>query len=263
RVKEVMLEPLREAGFSWLALGIEAGSARVRADVDKRFDQQEVFEVVSNVRAAGINVIGNYIFGLPEDDAETMRATLDLAEELNCEFANFYSAMAYPGSPLYDLAVRRGVPLPAAWTGYSPHSRDCLPLPPRHVPAYEVLRFRDEAFIHYYTNPHYLEMIGHRFGPAVVGQVRRMTAHSLERDLLSGKLEAPATLLPPEDAGPPGRRPLLRIGLDQERAREQNLSSLNGDATRDGTTMQGRVLVTRGLGYLGSTLGARLPTTVF
>ena len=65
----------------------------------------EVFEVVDRVRAAGINVIGNYIFGLPEDDADTMRATLDLAVELNCEFANFYSAMAYPGSPLYDLAA--------------------------------------------------------------------------------------------------------------------------------------------------------------
>ncbi len=106
-VKEGMLDTLREAGFRWLALGIEAGSERVRAGVDKRFNQQQVFEVVDQVRAAGINVIGNYIFGLPEDDAETMTATLDLAVELNSEFANFYSAMAYPGSPLYDRAVPR------------------------------------------------------------------------------------------------------------------------------------------------------------
>ena len=105
-IKDGMLDPLREAGFTWLALGIEAGSERVRAGVDKRFDQQQVFEVVDQVRAAGINVIGNYIFGLPEDDADTMQATLDLAAELNCEFANFYSAMAYPGFS----ALRSGRP---------------------------------------------------------------------------------------------------------------------------------------------------------
>ena len=69
--------------------------------MDKRFDQQEIFEAVEYVREAGIQVIGNYIFGLPEDDPDTMQATLDLAMELSCEFANFYSAMAYPGSPLY------------------------------------------------------------------------------------------------------------------------------------------------------------------
>ncbi len=156
----------------------------------------------SSIRSAppGINVIGNYIFGLPEDDADTMRATLDLAVELNCEFANFYSAMAYPGSPLYDLAVRQGVPLPAAWTGYSQHSRDCLPLPTRHVTARDVLRFRDEAFRCYYTNPHYLEMIGRRFGPEVVSGIRRMTAVALERDLLSGKMRVAPDLLPPEES---------------------------------------------------------------
>ena len=59
------------------------------------------------IQNAGINVIGNYIFGLPDDDLVTMRQTLDLAKVLNCEFANFYSAMAYPGSPLYGMAVRR------------------------------------------------------------------------------------------------------------------------------------------------------------
>ena len=92
-----------------------------------------MFRVIGRVRDAGINVIGNYIFGLPEDDLDTMRATLDLALDLNCEFANFYSAMAYPGSPLYALAVRQGVPLPRRWTGYSQHARDTLPLPTRHV----------------------------------------------------------------------------------------------------------------------------------
>jgi radical SAM superfamily enzyme YgiQ (UPF0313 family) len=198
-VKDGMLDTMKRAGVNWLAFGIEAGADRVRDSVDKGFDQQEVFEVIQKVRGAGINVIGNYIFGLPEDDASTMQATLDLAKELNCEFANFYSTMAYPGSPLYTMALSQGVPLPAAWTGYSQHSRDCLPLPTRHLPAREVLRFRDAAFLDYYSDPHYLAMIGQRFGPDTVAHLRKMTGHRLERDLLKGSLGVPDTLLPTED----------------------------------------------------------------
>jgi hypothetical protein len=168
----------------------------VRDGVDKAFEQDEIHRMIEEIRAAGINVIGNYIFGLPEDDHDTMQATLDLAIDLNCEFSNFYSAMAYPGSPLHDLAVKQGVPLPARWTGYSQHSRDCLPLPTRHVPAREVLRFRDEAFHRFYTHPRYLGMLAARFGRGTVEAVQRMTAHRLERDLLTGKLSVPDTLLP-------------------------------------------------------------------
>jgi radical SAM superfamily enzyme YgiQ (UPF0313 family) len=195
-VKEPMLETLKAAGFHWLAFGIEAGTDRVRADVDKGFAQEELYKVLSWVRSAGINVIGNYIFGLPEDDLETMQATLDLAIDLNCEFANFYSAMAYPGSPLYTLAVRQGLPLPRSWTGYSQHSRDCLPLPTRYVTAREVLRFRDDAFLRYYCNPRYLDMVARRFGPETVAHIRHMASHRLERDLLQGKVAIPQSVLP-------------------------------------------------------------------
>jgi radical SAM superfamily enzyme YgiQ (UPF0313 family) len=195
-IKDDMLEPLRAAGFTWLALGIEAGDERVRGDVDKSFHQEDVFEIVNKVRSAGINIIGNYIFGLPEDDADTMQATLDLAVELNCEFANFYAAMAYPGSPLYARAVRQHVPLPRAWTGYAQHARDCLPLPTRHVTARQVLAFRDEAFQRYYTGPGYLEMIGRLFGAATADDVRRMTGVRLERHLLEGKMDVPLVTLP-------------------------------------------------------------------
>ena len=51
-----------------------------------------------------------------------MQETLDLALELNCEFANFYSAMAYPGSPLYaDGGRAKACALPATWHHYSQH----------------------------------------------------------------------------------------------------------------------------------------------
>lgn len=188
-VKPQMLEKLRKSGFQWLALGIESGSDLVRDGADKAFDQDEIKGIVRMIQNAGIKVAGNFIFGLPDDDMESMQATLDLALELNCEYANFYSAMAYPGSPLYAMAVTNGWPLPESWAGYSQHSYDCRPLPTEKVSAAEVLRFRDRAFHDYFEGKRYLDMVTQRFGWDTRKHIEEMAEHRLKRRLVE-ELEA-------------------------------------------------------------------------
>lgn len=180
-VKDGMAEKLKRAGFHWLCFGIEAGSGRVRDEVLKSYEQDQVYKTIQQVREVGIHVIANYIFGLPEDDHDTMQATLDLSLELNCEFANFYSAMAYPGSALYNQAIRNGWPLPAKWSGYSQHSVDSLPLPTKYISGSEVLAFRDRAWQTYFEAPQYLEMIERKFGTATRDHVRQMASFTLAR----------------------------------------------------------------------------------
>jgi len=187
-VRDEFLEKLSKAGFRWLALGIESGSKHVRDGVEKgRFGTAEIIKTVRKVQAAGINVIGNYIFGLPDDDFQSMQETLDLAIEANCEFANFYSAMAYPGSKLYTMALENKWDLPASWIGYSQHSFDCLPLRTNKLTAAQVLRFRDEAFLKYFTSAKYLTLVNEKFGPHVVEHLKRMTAIRLKRKIYSDR----------------------------------------------------------------------------
>jgi radical SAM superfamily enzyme YgiQ (UPF0313 family) len=184
-VREEFLDRLKRAGFRWLALGIESGSKHVRDGVEKgRFGEKEILATVKRIQNAGINVIGNYIFGLPDDTNETMQETLDLAIEANCEFANFYSAMAYPGSALYREATERNWPLPESWIGYSQHSYECHPLRTEKLSSAEVLRFRDQAFQTYFTSEKYLAMVRKRFGDKVVAHLKRMTQLRLRRQLL-------------------------------------------------------------------------------
>jgi len=180
-VREEMLRLLAPAGFRWLALGIEAASERVRDHVQKGIGRTDIEGVVRRIRESGSYVIGNYIFGLPEDDLESMQQTLDLALELNCEFANFYSAMAYPGSPLYREALAAGWALPERWTGYSQHAVDTLPLPTKHVSAGTVLAFRDRAFQTYFCHPSYIEMMLRTFGQETVAAIAAMVSVPLER----------------------------------------------------------------------------------
>ena len=102
--------------------------------------------------------MGNYIFGLPDDTNARMQETLDLSLDLNCEFANFYSAMAYPGSPLYTDALNSGQELPKDWQQFSQHSYDSLPLANDHCSSAEILEFRDKAFKTYFDSNNYLNI---------------------------------------------------------------------------------------------------------
>jgi radical SAM superfamily enzyme YgiQ (UPF0313 family) len=183
-VKPHMLEKLRKAGIRWLALGIESGSEHVRDGAEKSFNQQEIIDIVRQIQVAGIHVIGNFIFGLPDDNLESMEQTLKLAEELNCEFANFYSAMAYPGSPLYSMAIEKGWALPESWSGFSQHSYDCLPLPTDTVSAAQVVKFRDAAFDRYFNGKRYLDMVTQKFGWDTRTHINQMTVHKLRRKIV-------------------------------------------------------------------------------
>jgi hypothetical protein len=78
-----LLKLVRSAGIKWLALGIESGDMKVRLEVYKgKFEDVDVKRVIDQVHEAGIEIMANYIFGLPGDTKESMQKTLDLSKEL-------------------------------------------------------------------------------------------------------------------------------------------------------------------------------------
>jgi anaerobic magnesium-protoporphyrin IX monomethyl ester cyclase len=183
-IKPDYLEKMKRAGIHWIALGIESANQQVRDHVAKGVRIRDIRHIVRTIQEAGIRVIGNFIFGLPNDTRETMQETLDMAIDLNCEFVNFYCAMAYPGSELFEIAIREGWELPKEWHGFSQHSYEMLPLPTKYLSAREVLRFRDEAFHKYFSNPRYLDMVENKFGSRIKMHIQEMTKTRLKRKAL-------------------------------------------------------------------------------
>ena len=183
----LMLKKMAKTGFRWLGLGIESSSKHVRDGVAKgRFGNHDIESIVKKVRDMGFYVGANYIFGLPDDDLNSMNETLDLSLRINSEWTNFYSAMAYPGSQLYSMAKKNKWLLPddsggPGWIGYSQHNYETLPLKTEKIKASEVLEFRDKAFNSYFTNPNYLKMLDSTFGRHTVTHVQKMTKYKIKR----------------------------------------------------------------------------------
>jgi radical SAM superfamily enzyme YgiQ (UPF0313 family) len=100
---------LRRAGCWMLALGIETESEDVRKDMVKRLERKKIEMAFRNMRAAGIKSFAFFIFGYPGETLDTMEHTVRYAIELEPDFANFYPAVPYPGTALYDKVVREGL----------------------------------------------------------------------------------------------------------------------------------------------------------
>lgn len=186
-IQQQVLKKMKRAGFNWLCLGIETANSNIRSGVNKHIGN-DVTSVVRAIQDQDIHVLGNFMFGLPDDTRQSMQATLNMAKNLNCEFVNFYCTMAYPGSRLYDQWISTDPNmLPSDWNGFSQHSYDCLPLPTRHLSAAQVLAFRDDAFNTYFTNEDYLLMLEQKFGLKARAHIERMTEVKLDRRLLADK----------------------------------------------------------------------------
>lgn len=174
-----------ENTHTYLANGFivhNSGNDEIRQKALKgSFTKEKIKEVIQMTKDAGINIIGNFMFGFWEDNNETMQETLDLAIDLNCEYINFYCITAFPETKFYDEMLDKGVSLPTSWSQYAQVSEDFKALSTRYLKAEEVLLFRDKAFQSYFRRAEYLDMIEEKFGKKTVDHIDGMLHKSIRR----------------------------------------------------------------------------------
>jgi radical SAM superfamily enzyme YgiQ (UPF0313 family) len=183
------LSLVRSAGIKWLALGIESSERSVRLEVSKgKFQDVDVNKVVRQVHEADIEVMANYIVGLPGENQKLMQQTLDFSKELCTSGWNMYPAMALPGSALYKEALEKDYRLPDSYVGYSFHSYETIPMQTEFLSPAEILKFRDRAFIEYHSDPNFLSRIKSKFGEEAVDTILETLKVPLRRKLVEESL---------------------------------------------------------------------------
>jgi radical SAM superfamily enzyme YgiQ (UPF0313 family) len=99
-----------------LSLGIESESDDVRRDMMKKLERQKIELAFQNMREAGIKSFAFFIYGYPGDTVDSMEATTRYALRLDPDFANFYPAVPYPGTDLYEKCVRERLLASEDWS---------------------------------------------------------------------------------------------------------------------------------------------------
>ncbi|MBF0486839.1 MAG: radical SAM protein [Nitrospirae bacterium] len=103
-----LLYLMNKAGCWMVSYGIESFDPNILKGVRKDIEVSRANQVVSLTRKAGMLVSAHVIFGLPYETPVTARQTVRRVLSLELDFAQFYCAVPFPGSALYEQAISEG-----------------------------------------------------------------------------------------------------------------------------------------------------------
>lgn len=104
-----LVEDLRDAGLEWLSLGFESGSQRILDLVSKGSTVEENLGAANICRDLGIRIFANYMFGLPGEQPDDMRATVDMVREIRPARHSPNLYVSFPGTALYEQCRTEGL----------------------------------------------------------------------------------------------------------------------------------------------------------
>jgi len=102
------LKAMKEAGCRLLIVGYESGDQQILKNIKKGATIERARQFTKDCHKLGLVIHGDFIMGLPGETHETIDNTIKFAKELDVETIQVSVAHAYPGTELYDYAVKNG-----------------------------------------------------------------------------------------------------------------------------------------------------------
>jgi anaerobic magnesium-protoporphyrin IX monomethyl ester cyclase len=162
---------MKAAGCHQVLVGIESGDEQIMRNIGKPIDKKRYREAVRIAHAFGIEVRGSFIIGNVGETWDTMQASVDFAQELDLDLFQLNISTPYPGTQLYEYAVRTGTLMHKNWSEYG--QRTVL-VQLEDLTAAQVYAFERHAFREFYLRPR-----------IILRHIRRVTRLRHLRDLVS------------------------------------------------------------------------------
>jgi hopanoid biosynthesis associated radical SAM protein HpnJ len=102
------LKAMKEAGCRLLIVGYESGDQQILKNIKKGATIERARQFTKDCHKLGLVIHGDFILGLPGETRDTINNTIQFAKELDVETIQVSVAHAYPGTELYDHAVKNG-----------------------------------------------------------------------------------------------------------------------------------------------------------
>ena len=104
-----LLELMAAAGCHTIVIGIESVNISSLKGYGRHINQNQLFDLLAHAKRLNIEICGDFILGLPNEDRKTILATIKFACDLNIDFASFNLATPLPGSSLKSLAIEKRI----------------------------------------------------------------------------------------------------------------------------------------------------------
>ncbi len=102
------LEAMARSGCWHVSYGVESGNQKILDGIRKEQTLDQARRAFSLTREAGMEARGTFILGLPGENRETLRETVDFAIEIKADYAQFQFLTPYPGTELWSSVPDHG-----------------------------------------------------------------------------------------------------------------------------------------------------------
>jgi len=154
-----LLKLAADSGCFFLAIGFESLSPANLAAVNKRINVVDEYKkVIRKLHSYGIAIHGFFIFGFDEEDEDTYKRTVEFAQQMKLESAQFDFLTPYPGTALCKSFDKAGRIVTKDWSQYG---YDLL-FEPQTVSRDRVREGHDWAWCQFYSLPSIWRRIGIR-----------------------------------------------------------------------------------------------------
>ncbi len=145
------LKAMKEAGCRLMIVGYESGDAQILKNIKKGATLERARQFTKDAHKLGLVIHGDFILGLPGESRETIKNTIAFAKELDVETIQVSVAHAYPGTELYEYAVKNNFLAKGSMVDESGHQLAHIEYP--ELPADEVLESVHRFYDEYYFRP--------------------------------------------------------------------------------------------------------------
>lgn len=160
------LKRMRQAGIRWICYGVESGNQQILDRMHKDITLQQTRDAFRLAREADMCIAGNFMIGHLGETRQTAMDTIDLARELDEDYASFAIAIPFPGTELYQHCLDNGIEIPP-WNDFGNVNTPPIPLNP-DLGAEELMELRTLATSRFFKRPVYLLRMLVRFNAVAV-----------------------------------------------------------------------------------------------
>lgn len=151
KLDEELALQMRKAGCWLVSLGIESASGLILEKIKKNITVYQSQKAVDVAKRAGIKTLCYFVFGLPGENADTMKETIKFIKNTAMDFVYIYSATPFPGTEFYNQARDNKWLVSKNWNRYLHGLSDVISYP--SLTNIQIREAVTKAYYSFYLRP--------------------------------------------------------------------------------------------------------------
>jgi len=153
-ITEETAQLMKQSGCHALHIGVETSNEEILKSTVKNITLDKIRIAFRICKENGIVTLGYFILGLPGETPEDLKRTINLAIELDCDYASFNMPFPQVGTSLRNQAIEQGWLSMDSKDGYDGSLTPIIETDT--LSAKEIVRFKDLAFRKFYFRPRFI-----------------------------------------------------------------------------------------------------------